>query len=78
MRCEVSRRVETAVSRYSGPSRLRFIVCPARMYYKMAEEVVGTRNILLIINFPGVSERDERRSDGENEARNSAPLDVNE
>ena len=78
VRCEVSRRVETAVSRYSGPSRLRFIVCPARMYYKMAEEVVGTRNILLIINFPGVSERDERRSDGENEARNSAALDENE
>ena len=48
------------------------------MYYKMAEEVVGTRNILLIINFPGVSERDERRSDGENEARNSAALDENE
>ena len=30
VRCEVSRRVETAVSRYSGPSGLRFIVCPAR------------------------------------------------
>ena len=30
VRCEVSRRVETAVSRYSGPSALRFIVCPAR------------------------------------------------
>ena len=30
VRCEVSRRVETAVSRYSGPSALRFIVCSAR------------------------------------------------
>ena len=30
VRCEVSRRVETAVSRYSGPSGLRFIVCSAR------------------------------------------------
>ena len=30
VRCKVSRRVETAVSRYSGPSGLRFIVCPAR------------------------------------------------
>ena len=30
VRCEVSRRVETAVSRYSGPSALRFMVCPAR------------------------------------------------
>ena len=29
VRCEVSRRVETAVSRYSGPSALRFIVCSA-------------------------------------------------
>ena len=28
VRCEVSRRVETAVSRYSGPSALRFMVCP--------------------------------------------------
>ena len=26
VRCEVSRRVETAASRYSGPSALRFIV----------------------------------------------------
>ena len=31
VRCEVSRRVETAVSRYSGPSGLRFIVCSARI-----------------------------------------------
>ena len=31
VRCEVSRRVETAVSRYSGPSALRFIVCSARI-----------------------------------------------
>ena len=30
VRCEVSRRVETAVSRYSGPSALRFMVCSAR------------------------------------------------
>ena len=30
------------------------------------------------INFLGVSERDERRSDGENEARNSAALDEKE
>jgi len=30
VRCEVSRRVEPAVSRYSGPSGLRFMVCPAR------------------------------------------------
>ena len=30
VRCEVSRRVETAVSRYSGPSALRFLRCPAR------------------------------------------------
>ena len=30
VRCEVSRRVETAVSRYSGPSALRFIVFSAR------------------------------------------------
>ena len=30
VRCEVSRRVEPAVSRYSGPSALRFIVCSAR------------------------------------------------
>ena len=35
VRCEVSRRVETAVSRYSGPSGLRFIVCPARTYGMM-------------------------------------------
>ena len=28
VRCEVSRRVETAVSRYSGPSALRFLRCP--------------------------------------------------
>ena len=27
VRCEVSRRVETAVSRYSGPSALRFLRC---------------------------------------------------
>ena len=30
VRCEVSRRVETAVSRYSGPSALRFLRCSAR------------------------------------------------
>ena len=30
VRCEVSRRVETAVSIYSGPSGLRFMVCSAR------------------------------------------------
>ena len=30
VRCEISRRVETAVSRYSGPSALRFLRCPAR------------------------------------------------
>ena len=36
VRCEVSRRVETAVSRYSGPSGLRFIVCPAGCTAKSA------------------------------------------
>ena len=30
VRCEVLRRVEPAVSRYSGPSGLRFMGCPAR------------------------------------------------
>ena len=30
VRCEVSRRVEPAVSRYSGPSALRFLRCSAR------------------------------------------------
>ena len=30
VRCEVSRKVKSAVSRYSGPSGLRFMVCPAR------------------------------------------------
>ena len=34
VRCEVSRRVETAVSRYSGPSALRFLRCPARSTYR--------------------------------------------
>jgi hypothetical protein len=32
VRCEISRRVETAVSRYSGPSALRFLRCPARIH----------------------------------------------
>ena len=36
VRCKVSRRVETAVSRYSGPSGLRLIVCPARHVPKSA------------------------------------------
>ena len=48
VRCEVSRRVETAVSRYSGPSGLRFIVCPARTNMKR-NRPVGITGVTLYL-----------------------------
>ena len=42
VRCEVSRRVEKAVSRYSGPSALRFLRCSARTRFLCDFETTTT------------------------------------
>ena len=49
VRCEVSRRVETAVSRYSGPSALRFMVVLSP--YVRLRPLPSVR-FLLFVSFP--------------------------
>ena len=59
VRCEISRRVETAVSRYSGPSALRFLRCPGfQLFTRVGNPIFASylartpTYLLFLVDFP--------------------------
>ena len=65
VRCEVSRRVEPAVSRYSGPSALRFMVCSARTYEAETAEAEWQRQYTANSTSQAQAEAEKHYSPGQ-------------